>query len=64
MEIHIMTSYLLERSSPRDTNTTICGRKCIEGSIKVMGGFGERFGGYTVHYHLEWKEENQEHSEL
>ena len=25
----------------------------MEGSVRVMGGFGSRFGGYTAHFHME-----------
>lgn len=52
MDINIMTSYLLDRKSPRFTVTNLCGKNCIEGKILVMGGFGGRFGGYNVHFHL------------
>jgi putative alpha-1,2-mannosidase len=52
MDINIMTSFLLSRKSTRSSTTTLCGQKCVEGSIKVTGGFGGRFGGYTIHYHL------------
>lgn len=40
--------------------TRICGEKCLEGSILVLGGFGGRFGGYRVYYHLIWLSEGKD----
>lgn len=63
MDIQIMTSYLLQRSSPRNAMTRVCGDKCLEGQIWVGGGFGGRFGGYTAYFQLEWiSEESQSQS--
>lgn len=50
-----MTSYLLDKSSPRYSWTQLCGNSCLEGKVHVFGGFGGRFGGYTAHFHLELK---------
>jgi len=47
-----MTSYLLDKKGKRNSTTQSCGSKCLEGSVQVMSGFGGRFGGYKVHFHL------------
>lgn len=49
-----MTGYLLDKKGKRTSSTSQCGPRCLQGSIKVLSGFGGRFGGYTLHYHLEW----------
>ena len=49
-----MSGYLLDRNGKRNSTTVKCGDKCLEGSVLVDSGFGGRFGGYTVHFHLEW----------
>lgn len=49
-----MTGYLLDKKAPRNSTTKLCGEKCLEGAVLVQGGFGGRFGGYTVHFHMEW----------
>lgn len=49
-----MPSYLLQKKSPRNSTIAKCGANCLEGSIWIGGGFGGRFGGYRVHYHLNW----------
>ena len=52
--INFMTGYLLDKDGKRNSTTTKCGDKCLEGSVFVDSGFGGRFGGYTVHSHLQW----------
>jgi len=50
--INVMTSYLLDKKGKQNSTTQSCGSKCLEGSVQVMSGFGGRFGGYKVHFHL------------
>jgi predicted alpha-1,2-mannosidase len=57
--INFMAGYLLEKTAKRSSTTVRCGDDCLEGSILVLGGFGGRFGGYRVHYHLKWKSQTQ-----
>ena len=59
-QINVMTGYLLDRTSKRNSTTFNCGSKCLEGSILVQGGFGGRFGGYTVHFHMSWISDNND----
>lgn len=53
MDIHIMTSFLLDKAAKRYSITQTCGHNCVEGRLVGLGGFGGRFGGYTAHFHLE-----------
>lgn len=55
-----MTGYLLDRTSKRNSTTYSCGSKCLQGSILVQGGFGGRFGGYNVHFHMNWISDNDD----
>lgn len=47
-----MSSYLIQKKAPRNSKTRKCGLNCLEGDIFVNGGFGGRFGGYHIYYHL------------
>lgn len=58
--MNVMTGYLLDKAGKRKSSTSTCGTHCLEGSILVLSGFGGRFGGYTLHYHLEWKSSDQD----
>lgn len=58
--IDVMTGYLLDKKGNRNSSTAKCGSRCLEGSVTVLSGFGGRFGGYTVHYHMEWVSDGSE----
>jgi len=53
-----MSSYLIKKKCQRYSKTIKCGASCLEGDIYVNGGFGGRFGGYHIYYHLEWVSKN------
>lgn len=55
-----MTGYLLDKKGKRNSTTKVCGEKCLTGSVLVQSGFGGRFGGYTVHYHMIWISEGND----
>ena len=58
LDIYFLSSYLLQKKAKRSATTTRCGDKCIEGKIFSLGSFGGRFGGYNVHFHLQWSSNN------
>ena len=55
-----MTGYLLDKTGKRNSTTSKCGDKCLQGSVFVNSGFGGRFGGYTVHFYMKWTTKTQD----
>lgn len=59
-----MTGYILDKKGKRNSTTTLCGYKCLEGAVLVESGFGGRFGGYTMYFHLIWVSEGADQIDI